>query len=193
VKYFTRELWLGMQHPTTGVASVQRWNRNAIAYQRQFNRLRRRLSKRTCLFFDRADVHDGELLYVRVDDGNRPAPLSHKVRPWRVAKPFPVGVALSVLEGDEAYLWTIRYSRVRRVLIDFPTEDPLFHRDGEGLGDWGYHELTDAGDQFLRHEVLFATGSRLLVEARGLTAHRSPGRPTTRKVRAPRRRTNARS
>jgi hypothetical protein len=34
--------------------------------------------------------------------------------------------------------------------------------------DWGYHELTDAGDGFLRHEVLFSWGGTLLTEFREL-------------------------
>jgi hypothetical protein len=34
---------------------------------------------------------------------------------------------------------------------------------------WGYHELTDVGDGFLRHEVLFSSGATLLTEFRELT------------------------
>jgi hypothetical protein len=34
------------------------------------------------------------------------------------------------------------------------------------FSDWGYHELSDCGSGFLMHEVLFASGSRLLVQFR---------------------------
>jgi len=56
---------------------------------------------------------------------------------------------------------------VRRLLIQYSADADLFPSGsggGFGFGDWGYHELRDAGDGFLAHEVLFATGSTLLVE-----------------------------
>jgi hypothetical protein len=55
-------------------------------------------------------------------------------------------------------------ARLRRLAIDFPTDEPLFYREGAGFGDWGYHELTDAGDGCMRHEVLFSSGAVLLFE-----------------------------
>ena len=61
-------------------------------------------------------------------------------------------------------IWHISYKTVRRVVVDYPTESPLFYRDGNGFGDWGHHELTDAGSGFLRHEILFSRGTVLMFE-----------------------------
>jgi hypothetical protein len=36
----------------------------------------------------------------------------------------------------------------------------------------GYHELSDAGDGFLRHEVLLSSGAVLLVEFRDVSVER---------------------
>jgi hypothetical protein len=78
------------------------------------------------------------------------------------------------MDANDAFVWRLSYESVRRVLIHYPTEAPLFHGDGDGFGDWGYHELTDAGDGFLRHEVLFASGSVLLVEFKEFAIERTP-------------------
>jgi hypothetical protein len=61
---------------------------------------------------------------------------------------------------------------LRQVLIDYPSQDPLFYSSGEGFGDWGYDELSDAGDGFLRHEILFATGSVIAFEFKEFSAKR---------------------
>ena len=73
-------------------------------------------------------------------------------------------VRLEVLDAYDKIVWYLRYMNVRRVVVDFPTQEPLFYSAGEGFGDWGYHELSDAGGGFLRHEVLFASGAVLLFE-----------------------------
>jgi len=75
------------------------------------------------------------------------------------------GLGSQSLTGWTSF-WKVSYNTVRRVMIDFPSEQPLFYQQGEGFGDWGYHELTDAESGFLRHEVLFASGAVLLFEFR---------------------------
>jgi len=64
------------------------------------------------------------------------------------------------------------------VFVDFPSEELLFHSEGSGFGDWGYHELTYCGGEFLRHEVSFSSGAMLLFEVKQLEVqceHRSTG------------------
>jgi hypothetical protein len=43
---------------------------------------------------------------------------------------------------------------------------------GNGFEDWGYHELNDAGDGFLRHEILFSSGAVVLIEFRAVSVER---------------------
>lgn len=103
-------------------------------------------------FFVNTDIHDAELLDVRVIDGSRPAPLGEPARLWQSMTACPVRVELTILDARDQYVWRLVYSSTRLVLIDFPSDEPLFDRGG-GFEDLGYHELTDAGDGFLRHEV----------------------------------------
>jgi hypothetical protein len=62
--------------------------------------------------------------------------------------------------------WTLRYTAIRRIVVDFPSKAPLSYQDGEGFGDVGCHELTDCGGGFFRHEILFSSGATLLFEFR---------------------------
>jgi hypothetical protein len=104
--------------------------------------------------------------------------------PWRPRRPttgpwegpYRLRVELSVAEWTKTQ-WTLRYTQIRRIFVDFPTDTPLFYNPGDGFEDWGYHELSDAGDGFLRHEILFSSGAVVLVEFRDVSVERVD-RPT---------------
>jgi hypothetical protein len=162
--YFTRELWLSAQKAGQLEQYEQNWRQANDKYQAQLEALKPRLNPNAHTFFLEADVHDGELLDLVVEDGSRPAPLSEPVRPWKATIRYPIKASLTVLDGNDRFVWKLSYAFVRRLVIDFPSSDPLFYSEGEGFGDWGYHELADAGNGFLRHEILFATGAVLLFE-----------------------------
>jgi hypothetical protein len=165
MKYFTREYWLSLQSrhyspppPESGPFNL---------YRAELELLRNRLDPVVFAFFAEADVHDGELLGLTILDGNRPAPLGEPAREWAYEPGCPVRVTLRVLDAHDRLVWTLRYSTVRRLLVQYSADADLFPSGsggGFGFGDWGYHELRDAGAGFLAHEVLFATGSTLLVE-----------------------------
>ena len=164
MKFFTKELWLDAQNTDPTNDSHLPAKAASDAYRAQLDILRPRLSDEAFQFFRDADVHDGELLELVIVDGSRPAPLSEPVRPWKTPRNHPVRVKLSVLDALDKLVWRVSYKTVRRAVVDYPSEHPLFYQDGNGFGDWGHHELTDAGSGFLRHEILFATGTVLLFE-----------------------------
>jgi len=174
MRYFTRELWLGLQKSEERTQCTERFNRAINDYVAQLTSLESRLKPEVYKFFAEEDVHDGELLDLVIEDGSRPAPLSQPPRPWKASKEHPVAVKLSVLDAYDRFVWTLRYKTVRRILVNFPSDEPLFHRGGAGFGDWGHHELTDCGDGFLRHEVLFASGSEMVFEFKELSVERQP-------------------
>jgi hypothetical protein len=166
MRYFTKELWAADQIRLGG-RNAGHWRMALRSYREQLETLRPRLPSQVFAFFDRADIHDGELVHMDVADGSRAAPARH-----------PVRVELAIRDVYDRLVWTLRYAGIRRVLVDFPSAKPLFHHDGEGFGDLGYHELTDGGGGFFRHEILFASGATLLVEFRDVDVRsraRGPG------------------
>ena len=179
MKFFTRELWLSAQNADNLKTYDEEWQEAFDEYRAQLESLRHRLSDVAFSFFSEADVHDGELLTLVVSDGSRPAPLTEPVRIWKKPGNNPVRASLEVLDSYDKLIWRLSYEGLRRVLVDFPTEEPLFYRDGEGFGDWGYHELSDAGNGFLRHEILFSTGAVLLFEFKDIAVSCMP-RPIAR-------------
>jgi hypothetical protein len=169
MKYFTPELWASWGKP--GYAAPPPEEDPFALYRRALEALRGRLEPDVFAFFADADVHDGELIDWTVTDGSRPAPLGEPRREWGPRSGLPVRVALRVLDAWDRFIWSIRYTSVRRVEAKYASGEW-----GGGFDDWGYHELTDAGAGFLRHEILFASGSTILVEFRGVEVTRAQAR-----------------
>jgi hypothetical protein len=71
---------------------------------------------------------------------------------------------MKALGANLDVLYTLNYTKVKRVVFDYPTDEPLFHLEGSHIGDWGYDELTPADDSYLRHEILFTSGTIILIE-----------------------------
>lgn len=85
-------------------------------------------------------------------------------------------VELTILDAQDEYVWRLVYSFTRTVLVDFPSDDPLFNRGIGGFDDLGYHELTDVGDGFLRHELMFSSGAILAFEFQNVAISSTPAR-----------------
>lgn len=168
MQFFTKELWSHARD------AHSEWQRAIDKYLSQLENLRERLSIETFRFFSGDDLHDGELLEISVVDGSRPAPLHAPRRPWLSPRNHPVKAVVTALDANEKYVWVLSYENVRRILVDYPSDAPLFHSEGEGFGDWAYHELTDADGGFLRHEILFATGATLLLEFKSVDLRCTP-------------------
>jgi hypothetical protein len=165
MKYFTKSLWRGSQQ--VGIEAGEnhtQWQQAFEAYRHNLETLRERVGDAAYKFFAEIDVHDAELLDVRIVDGSRPAPLGEPARPWQSLTAFPVRAEMGILDAQDEYVWRLVYSSTRTVLIDFPSGDPLFNRGVAGFNDLGYHELTDAGGGFLRHELLFSSGAIVAFE-----------------------------
>lgn len=164
MKYFTKKLW--RDNPSGADAGpAAAWNRARGAYWKQLDALRPRFAPEIFAFFERADVHEGELLHVDVVDGSR-AVISDSpaAGPGTITGEHPVRVEFALLDVYARFLWTLRYASVRRVVLDLPSNAPLHAPPEDGFGALGFHELTDCGGGFFRHEIVFASGATLLVE-----------------------------
>ena len=157
MQYFKRELWLDVNTPSSGAASSDQWMINLRAYQKQLKRLQPRLGPRLYRFFTQISLHDGTLSMMSVGDKVR-GRSGNKLR----TEPF---ATLEVLDASKSNRYTLVYEGIRRLVFDYPSEEPLFHYNENGpIGDWGYDEITPVDKTYLRHEVLFSSGTSLLLE-----------------------------
>ena len=79
---------------------------------------------------------------------------------------------MRILEAYDRFVWTVAYRNVRRLSVNYPGD--LMFITGSGFGDLGYHELTASRSELLQHEILFRSGSTILVEFQGVEIQVSP-------------------
>lgn len=158
MQYFTKDLWESAQEPGKLHEYDSNWQTAYEKYLQQLAGLRDRIGIDAYSFFAEADLHDGIFVKLELEGGSSET------------YSCPVSAKLIAMDASRNLEWRMSYGALRRVVIDYPSDTPLFYSPGEGFGDWGYHELTDAGDGFLRHEILFATGSGILFEFREFSA-----------------------
>ena len=163
MKYFTKELWAANNSGDVAASrrAYEQGERNTREYLHQLERLKPRLNEQTHRFFTTENLHDGRLLGFTAGDG-----VDYDVRGPEIfdINAHRTSARMKVLGENLDVLYTLSYAGVRRVLFDYPTDDPLFHGEGAHVGDWGYDELTAADEDYLRHEILFASGTTILIE-----------------------------
>jgi hypothetical protein len=166
MRYFTRQ-----QHDRANssdghvvAASREEFDRCCELYRSQLDKLKTRLAD-AWSFFDTVSLHDGTLLALRIGDDIDKRLLMY---PSPVVNRRILSVELEVLHHAETQLYTLRYERLHRVLFDFPSPQPWYMRFSDRasnpIDDWMADEITAVDDQILRHEVLFSSGTTLLIE-----------------------------
>jgi len=162
MKYFTAKMWDDLQREgKVGQQAFKLWDERYAAYHRQLKRLSGRVGSRTFRFFSQGLIHDCPLISFTVRDKRGEYYLAGRRR--RGTTP-PTSAEIELVSSYEHKRYFLIYSRVTRIEFSFSGKDELFFCEEDGLGDCGYDELSSAGKGRLRHEILFSSGSTLLLE-----------------------------
>ena len=147
MKYFTEELWskFNSGDPQISNEADIQWQANAKAYQEMFKSLGNRFSKKTFELLSKNSFHDLQLVNLQIIHG-------------RYGLEYPVSVILSI--GNREKLWHLQYKKVMKLQIDYEPENFV---EGRGFHDWGYDEFIAIDDDALSHEILFASGAKILI------------------------------
>ena len=178
MKYFTKDLWRGWnnQGPIDDKRAAEIGNEAFNNYRHELEQLRPRLGPQAYEFFTTENLHDGRVLSFTVGDG-----IDHEVGG---VKPFDINarqtaVKIQVFGSEMDVLYTLSYEGIRRVVFDFPSDEPLFYQEGGNIGDWGYDEVSAPDAKYFRHEVLFSSGTSIVIEFKTFSYWKEPckGRP----------------
>ncbi len=166
MKYITRELWAGWNSKDE---KIRQWaheetKRRFKEYEQQLEKLRARLGEENFNFFKNG-LHDGRVITFSVGEG---IDLDYeKEETFSLDEFSETKVQIEVLEAYFEEIYSLKYEQVQRVIFDFPTETPLF--GGYSLNDWGYDEVSAIENDYFRHEILFSSGTTILIEFQKFT------------------------
>ena len=131
---------------------------NFKIYAERLEKLRPRLKERNYEFFKNG-LHDGRIISFSVGEGLY---LDLEKNSWLDINDFSeTHVQIKVIDAYFEAIYDLKYERVSKVIFDFPSDSPLW---GYSIGDWGYDELAEIDEKTLRHEVLFSSGTTILIE-----------------------------
>jgi hypothetical protein len=151
MRYFKPELWRdsNSHRGRTVRTADKKWTGALNRYRRDLKKLMPDLSVSARRFFGRVSLHDAALVSFLVD---RESPK----KGLRVTGVF--------LHPSNGRAYSLSYSQVTRLEVSHPGRLPLFDDMRMSIGSWGYDELTRAGGGALRHEILFSTGTTIVIE-----------------------------
>jgi hypothetical protein len=173
-----------------GAANSRDWER----YRKHLASLRPRLSKKTWKYFwegfAETGIHDARLIALTIGDSLRPVPVRSRLNPVTIKAEF--------INQSSKYLFSFNYSKIKRFDFQFDAtagEHPIdlatdkdFHDapaylERNELGDVMGDELTAVDNVYLRHEILFVSQARVVIEAAKLSFTQSPARRVNRRER----------
>ena len=174
MKYFTPQLWTAF-NGSRRESAFKLYDRRLQSYMKQLQAVIPRLNPEARAFFREACLlHDCTLARLEVGDhiDHPDQRLSQdKINRRRAS------VRLTVLTEDAKDVYTLRYVDVTRVEVSFPGEKVLFPVGRySNFGDWGYDELTVTRNGRFRHEVLFASGSTIMIEFEKFAFRKTPAK-----------------
>lgn len=160
MNYFKYEYWMGTDDHDSAEDVDRLWQIGVDEYVMQLERLQPKLSARNYRFFRYDSLHDGYVTSVIITDENavRTKKAGRYIDVRRQAR--PVTVVLEVLSREYAY--TLKFAKVSKFSLNSPHADAL--PGSSEFGDWGYAELTGIAEGTFRYEILFASGTILLIE-----------------------------
>src|ERR1700683_2416396 len=162
MKYFTPQLWIGFNSPRSKVAFAT-FNRRFRSYRKQLRKLLPKLNPKARGFFQNICLlHDSTLL--RLEVGDRIDSIPHGLKRFGIDQ-RRTSVRLYALSRSGDFIHMLHYKEASRIDLNYPGKLVLFPVGAyPNFGDWGYDELTAEGENLLRHEILFASGSTIAIE-----------------------------
>ncbi len=168
MKYFTSEIWKGLQDKSLYEEMKVKWENAFFEYEKQYETLEKRLSPKSFKFFKENSMHDGKIVSIKLFD-------EYNFNRLRMPKPKmikqPISVTLNIISGYSDYIYTIEYLNVVKFNFNHSIENMLFDYFNDGLGDIGYDEITEKDSTYLNHEYLFTSGNLLEIEFKKMNVY----------------------
>jgi hypothetical protein len=115
--------------------------KNCKAYWAIFDNLKKRFSKRFLDIYLKNSFHDLKIKDIIVIDSNKNSQPN-----------------IEITIGGYGQYYRITYKRVKKFEIKY--EEGIW----PGFDDWGYDEFLPIDDQYLSHEILFASDSTIYIQ-----------------------------
>ncbi|WP_035294319.1 hypothetical protein [Clostridium sp. KNHs214] len=149
MRYFTNELWSKINSDSQKERDEAdfEWDKNNKAYSEIFDLIKVRLSQKFLrTYLSNHGFHDFQIKNIV---------LTHK------EYGFKNPISLDIYVTDSVNTFKITYKCIKQFCVNYEEIEGWAAR--RGFDDWGYDEFLPVDEQTLSHEILFASGSTILI------------------------------
>lgn len=149
MRCFTNELWSKFNSTSQkerDEADIE-WDNNSKIYFEVFEKVKVRLSQKFLkAYLSNHGFHDFQIKNIVLTQ-----------KEYGLKNPVSVDIYIT----DSVNTFKITYKCIKRFCVDYQGAEGW--ADRRGFDDWGYDELLPVDEQTLSHEILFASGSTILI------------------------------
>lgn len=155
MKYFKYELWgkMNSEIESERLFAEQEWEKNIKEYFVQFQMLKDRLPKsfRKLYMINNGfhDLHPKKIEVINTDYGFGKCGNKDSV-------------SIKIVLNDRNIQWELQYKNIKKLQIQYQAVNDI-NELRKGFNDFGYDEFLAVDDKILSHEILFASGSMILI------------------------------
>lgn len=146
MKYFTSRLWANLNNELLHEreeADIE-WNHVSKLYWERFLQIEKRIPTHVVKYLKSGSFHDSKLVSIDVNQNTRNY------------KKF-IDFRMHLSRGPKN--WMLMYSNVTNIQLNYKDLEQT-----HGFSDWGYDELLAVDENYLSHEILFASGATIYLE-----------------------------
>lgn len=173
MQFFKKEMWLGLQDNKRSEYWQKVWNRNIKAYKNHLYKLKPKLGKKNFHFFANHHLSGEYISNINIRNNGKMyfQDITNEIN--FINNNFNAVELNITTVCPKGYFYILKYKNVRRYILDYPSDCPLWFEGKNGLGSWGYDELRYLGTGSFRHEMLLHSGAVIIVEFKSFTYSRT--------------------
>jgi hypothetical protein len=151
--------------PAWDLQLEEAWQLSWRSYWSHLDEIAERLGPRAYNFFrfgtNEKGLHDGFLLSLNLGDSIALSEASYSRLSFGRG---PSKIAMTILDFQKTGLYMFEFKGPRKVVIDIPSDDPLYYKEGKTLGQIYHYEIASVSPKYLSIEWLLDSGGTIQIE-----------------------------
>ncbi len=161
MRYFTKKIWLGMSKKESAYWD-NKWKENINKYTEYINKISSRIPKRFYTMYKKEHLNGDNLIDLKIENKGKKYFQKETNEIHLLIKKNELEITINLLCPSK-FIYTLKYGKVKGYTLKYPSDNPVPFAEGDGIGSWGYDELELLKDGYLKHEIMFHSGTIIII------------------------------
>lgn len=164
MRYFTKDMWLGLTNIEEECYWDKKWKRNILKYNQYLKKISTKVPKSFFNLIKSGHLHGDYLLELEIKNVIKKVYFqkeTKEIHPESIKK-GKINININLLCPSK-YRKYLEYQDVKRYELEFPSDKPLPLADNDTFGSWGYDEIELLKNGWIKHEIIFHSGATVVI------------------------------